>query len=103
MSKTFVRSEAAWKAFLFLVAGALSCVSSLAATLTVTSPLDNGPGSLREVVGAAAAGDVIQFDPALNGQVILLASQISVTRPLRIDGPGADQLAISGNNRVRIF
>jgi hypothetical protein len=91
------------KAFLCLLAGALSCVSSSASTLIVTSALDNGPGSLRDTIGAAAAGDVIQFDPALNGQVIALASQIRVTRELRIDGPGADKIAISGGNRTRIL
>jgi hypothetical protein len=69
----------------------------------VTTALDNGPGSLRATIATAAAGDAIQFDPALNGQVILLASQINVTRELRIDGPGADKIAISGDNRTRIF
>ncbi|HZE57649.1 MAG TPA: choice-of-anchor Q domain-containing protein [Chthoniobacterales bacterium] len=91
------------KAFLCLLAGALSCVSSSASTLIVTSSADTGAGSLRATISAAVSGDVIQFDPSLNGQVILLASELSVTRELKIDGPGADQLAISGGNRIRIF
>lgn len=91
------------RAFPCLFIGALSCVSSSASTLVVTSAFDSGPGSLRETIRSAVAGDVIQFDPSLNGQVILLASELSVTKALRIDGPGADQLAISGANRVRIF
>jgi predicted outer membrane repeat protein len=91
------------KALLGFVAGALSCVSSLASTLTVTRALDNGPGSLRDTIAAAAAGDVIQFDPSLTGQVVLLASQIKVTRELQIRGPGADKLSISGGNHTRIF
>src|SRR4051812_37726006 len=91
------------KAFLCLLAGGLSCVSSSASTLIVTSNADTGPGSLRATIGAAASGDVIQFDPSQNGQVILLSSELKVSRALRIDGPGADQLAISGGNRVRIF
>jgi predicted outer membrane repeat protein len=91
------------KAFLCLFAGALSCVSVSANTLTVTSPADNGAGSLRAMIAAAAAGDVIQFDASLNGQIILLATQINITRALRIDGPGADQIAVSGGNRTRIF
>ncbi len=102
MLKTFVR-PVAWKTFLSLLTGALSCASSLAATLTVANPLDNGPGSLRATIAAAAAGDVIQFDPSLNGQVILLATPLTVSRQLRIDGPGAEQLSISGGNRIRIF
>jgi predicted outer membrane repeat protein len=91
------------KAFLCLVAGALSCVSSSAATLTVTSTLDNGAGSLRATISSAAPGDVIHFDPFLNGQVILLASQLTTTRELTIEGPGADQITISGGNRTRII
>jgi hypothetical protein len=91
------------KASLCLLAGALSCVSSVAGTLTVTSSLDNGPGSLRATIGSAAPGDVVQFDPSLNGQVVLLASQLTVTRELKIEGPGADQITISGGNRTRIL
>jgi Chlamydia polymorphic membrane protein (Chlamydia_PMP). len=91
------------KAFLCLFATALSVVSSSASTLTVTNPLDTGAGSLRATIAAAAAGDVIQFDPSLSGQVILLASQISVVRELTIEGPGADKITISGGNHNRIF
>src|SRR4051794_25274705 len=91
------------KPFFCVLAVAVSCVSSYAGTLVVTISADTGAGSLRAIIGAAASGDVIQFDPSLNGQVILLASELSVTRELKIDGPGADQLAISGGNRIRIF
>ncbi len=91
------------KAFFCLVAAALWCASSSAATITVTSATESGPGSLRDLIGAAAAGDVIQFDASLNGQVILLASQINVTRALTIEGPGADKITISGGSRTRIF
>ncbi len=90
------------KVFLCLLAGALSCVSSSASTLIVTSSADTGAGSLRATISAAASGDVVQFDPSLNGQVILVASELSVTRELKIEGPGEDQLAISGGNRSRI-
>jgi predicted outer membrane repeat protein len=58
---------------------------------------------LRDRIAAAAVGDVIQFDPSLNGQVIILANQLNVTRALRIEGPGADQIAISGADRTRIL
>jgi len=50
------------KAFLCLLATALGSVSSFAGTLIVTNSADNGPGSLRATVAAAAPGDVIQFD-----------------------------------------
>jgi hypothetical protein len=91
------------RAFLCLLAGALSCVSSSASTLIVSSTLDNGPGSLRATIAAAVSGDVIQFDPSLNGQVILLASQINVTKALIIEGPGANNIGISGGNRTRLL
>ncbi len=58
---------------------------------------------MRAAIAAAASGDVIRFDPSLNGQDIVLASELSVTRELGIEGPGADKIAISGGNRTRIF
>ena len=91
------------KAFLSLLTGALSCVSSYAGTLVVTSSADTGPGSLRATISAAVSGDLIQFDPSLTGQTIVLATPLSVTKSLTINGPGADNLAISGGKRVRIF
>src|SRR3954466_4462193 len=91
------------RAFLCLLAGALSCVSSSANTFTVTSSADTGAGSLRASIAGAAARAGIQFDPSLNGQVILLATPLNVIRDLRIEGPGADQITISGGNRTRIF
>ena len=91
------------KTFLCLLAGALSCVSSSAVTLVVTSSADDGPGSLRERIGSATAGDVIQFDPSLHGQVVVVARPLNVTKALRIEGPGADKIAISGAGRTRIL
>jgi predicted outer membrane repeat protein len=91
------------KTFLCLLAASLWSVSSSAATLTVTSSADSGAGSLRATVAAAGAGDVIQFDASLTGQVILLASQITVNKALTIEGPGADKITISGGKRSRIL
>ena len=48
-----------------------------AATLTVTTTADSGPGSLRAAIAAASDGDTIQFDAALNGQTITLTSGCS--------------------------
>ncbi|MBI1918423.1 MAG: FG-GAP repeat protein [Planctomycetes bacterium] len=74
-------------------------------TLTVTSALDDGSaGTLRAVVNAAAAGDVITFDPLLNGQTITLTQgEINIAEDLTVQGPGASLLSISGNNASRIF
>jgi hypothetical protein len=77
-----------------------------AATFTVTSAADAGPGSLRQAIvqaHAAPGPHLIEFDlPA--GSTITLASTLVVDGPtLVIRGPGSDALAISGNNAVRHF
>jgi hypothetical protein len=77
---------------------------TLLSTLTVTSPADSGDGSLRAVIAAAQNGDQIVFDTSLHGQTITLTSgELAITKDLDIEGPGADQLAISGNRADRIF
>lgn len=73
-----------------------------AATVTVTSTADSGAGSLRQVIGAAAAGDTITF--ALpNPSVITLSSALVIAKNVTISGPGATALTISGNNVTRVF
>jgi hypothetical protein len=71
-----------------------------AATLTVTSPADSGPGTLRDQIAASNPGDTIDF--AING-VITLNNAISIGNPISVFGPGPSQLVISGNNVDRIF
>src|SRR5262249_10909840 len=73
-------------------------------TYTVTSPADSGDGSLRAVIAAAQSGDQIVFDPGLRGQTITLTSgELAISKDLDIEGPGADQLAVSGDHASRIF
>jgi hypothetical protein len=77
------------------------CVPS---TLTVTSTADSGPGTLRADIAAAQPGDTIVFSPSLAGQTITLTSgELVVNKSLTIQGPGAGQLAISGNQASRVF
>src|SRR5262245_27109320 len=68
---------------------------------TVTNLLDTGPGSLRDTIGAAQPGDVIDFMPGLSG-TITLGSPIDVNG-LTISGPGASVLRISGGHATRHF
>ena len=85
---------------------ALAAGSSFAraSTRLVTSPADSGAGSLREVIIAAQSGDQVVFDPSLAGQTITLTSgQLAITKSLDIEGPGADELAVSGNHASRVF
>lgn len=75
------------------------------ATLTVTNTNDDGTGSLRAAIAAAASGDTIVFDNSLAGQVIVLtSSQLDITKNLTIDGIAlASRVRISGNNARRVF
>jgi hypothetical protein len=71
-------------------------------SLTVTSSADSGPGSLRDAIASAVSGDTINF--AKNVHVITLTgTALEVSKNLDIEGPGANQLTISGNNASRVF
>lgn len=75
-----------------------------ASTDVVTNCNDSGPGSLRQVIGNATSGDTIVF--ALNPScslITLTSGEIDIPVNLTIQGPGANALAISGNNASRIF
>ena len=68
-----------------------------AATITVTTAGDSGPGSLRQALADATDGDTIQFDPALNGQTIALTSgELVIDKNITISGPGPQMLDVSG-------
>src|SRR5207245_6217535 len=74
---------------------------SHAATMTVTSLADSGPGTLREAIATASSGDTIDF--GITGTILLTSGEIAVSSDLAIDGPGAPALAIDGNLAGRIF
>jgi hypothetical protein len=63
-----------------------------AATLTVTNTNDNGTGSLRDTIAAAAPGDTINF--AVTGTISLTSGQITINKDLTIQGPGANLLTV---------
>ena len=76
------------------------------ATFTVHNLADAGAGSLRAAVVAANANpgaDVIAFTPSLQGTVALTSGELGVTDDLRVDGPGAGRLAVSGSDLSRVF
>jgi uncharacterized repeat protein (TIGR01451 family) len=67
---------------------------------------DNGIGSLRQTIldaNADSKESFISFIPELDGTITLTSGQLTITDSLVLDGPGADVLAISGNNRTRIL
>ena len=69
-----------------------------AATYSVTSTADSGPGSLREAIGFAngnAGPDTITFALASNSLIELLTT-VTITDGLTIDGSGVPGLTITG-------
>src|SRR5262249_46195105 len=86
------------------------------AVLTVTSPDDSGPGSLRAAVAQAeldATPDRIAFAPGLAGGTINLpsvgsvdsvwgASALAITTPITIEGSG-QTITRSGPAGIRLF
>jgi len=75
-------------------------------TVNSTDDVDDGvPGvlhcSLREAIAYAAPGDTIDF--AVTGTITLTSGELVITNDLTINGPGATNLTVSGNNASRVF
>ncbi len=83
---------------------------SLPSAFTVINLGDTGAGSgsqgdLRYCIDQANAlpgADVINFAGGLTG-TIRLGSELPITDDLTVDGPGADNLTVSGNDATRAF
>jgi hypothetical protein len=89
------------------VAAALAPALLLPATSafagTVTSLADDGTaGTLRAQIATADPGEVIVFGAGVTG-TILLDSELVIQKNLTIDGPGARQLRISGQDLHRVL
>src|SRR5262245_25786601 len=87
---------------LSLVLIVLFYVPAKAATLVVTNLNDSGSGSLRDALASAAASDTITFAPGLAGS-IPLASPLTISQTITIQGPGAVTLALDGQTNVRVI
>ena len=69
---------------------------------TVTSLADDGsPGTLRYEIANANSGDMITFSVA--GTITLTQGVLELSRDVMISGPGAANLAISGNSASTVF
>src|SRR3954453_11482331 len=76
----------------------------LPSTFTVTNLLDSGAGSLRAAVaGANANPGADSIDFAVTGTIGLTSGQLDINDSLTINGPGANQLTVSGNHASRVF
>lgn len=74
--------------------------SASAATITVTNNNDSGPGSLRQAIASAAAGDTIVV-PA--DTYTLTSAGLTITKSLTIQGAGATSTFIDGSGLYRVF
>jgi hypothetical protein len=98
------RGVAAACARIYLLLAALPAIAG-AASFTVSTLADSGPGSLRDAVDQAnrsTGADSIGFG-ALSGTITLTSGAIDIFDDLAISGPGAARLTISGNGTSRIF
>jgi hypothetical protein len=70
-------------------------------TITVTNTNDSGPGSLRQALADANDGDTINF--AVTGTIGLTSGELLVAKNITISGPGAENVAVDGNAKSRVF
>jgi predicted outer membrane repeat protein len=90
----------------------LEALEGRALLSTVTSLLDNGaPETLRYQIEHDSAGETITFGPTLfsgGAQTITLSQapgfgELQINQDLKISGPGAGLLTISGSDASRVF
>lgn len=93
------------RSFVLMLSLSTLAAPAAAATFTVTTLADSGPGSLRAAVAAANAApgdDTIRFQTGVTG-TITLAAEILVSDALVVEGPGPQVLALSGAGAHRIL
>ncbi|MEY2440082.1 MAG: hypothetical protein QOI34_1467, partial [Verrucomicrobiota bacterium] len=78
-------------------------VTAPAAVITVTNTGDSGSGTLRAALSSANNGDLINFSLPDPATIMLTTGELLITNNIRISGPGAAKLIISGNNSSRVF
>ena len=76
---------------------------ALLSTLTVTNDNDSGTGSLRYELGAAHAGDSINFAPSAYGTINLTSGPLQVATSVNIKGPGANKVTVNGGGKSTVF
>lgn len=70
-------------------------------TITVTNTNDSGVGSLRQALADANNGDTIDF--SVTGTIGVTSGELLVDKNIVISGPGANDLAVNGNAKFRVF
>jgi len=82
---------------------AAGLLDSCPGAVAVTSTADSGPGSLRQALVDVCSGGVISFGLTLPATITLTSGELAITQDVAILGPGAEQLAISGNDASRVI
>ncbi|MGC9358541.1 MAG: CSLREA domain-containing protein, partial [Anaerolineae bacterium] len=79
-----------------------------AATITVDTLADESDGScsdgdcsLRDAIAVASASDTINFD--VTGTITLTLDYLTIDKDLTIEGPGAADLIVNGDDTWRVF
>ena len=94
--------------FVFLLLLAAGALQAQVPTFVVSNTNDSGAGSLRQAIddaNIAGGNPTITFDAGAfaTPQVITLATSLSATTSMTVQGPGAGLVTISGNNAVRVM
>jgi predicted outer membrane repeat protein len=71
-------------------------------TLFVTSTDDSGPGTLREALANAVAGDTVDAT-GITGTILLTSGELVIGKSLTLRGPGPANLTINANSATRVF
>jgi Right handed beta helix region len=70
--------------------------------IVVTNTNDSGPGSLRQALVDANDGDTIDAT-GVSGTILLTSGELQISHNVTINGPGAENLAVSGGGNSRVF
>ena len=71
--------------------------------MVVTNLQDAGLGSLRHAIQTVAEGGEIRFAAGLSGTIRLASGELVLTKDVRILGPGATSIIVSGGGTQRAF
>ncbi|MBN1333130.1 MAG: hypothetical protein JW971_05140, partial [Synergistales bacterium] len=104
-SKRTLRYSVSCALFVFLLALFISFggTAVYSATYTVKNTNNSGLNSLREAIEAANDNDEVDEITFNVTGIITLSSQLQISSGMTIQGPGAEDLAVSGNDTCRVF
>jgi len=98
MKHPLIHSVTIFLILMTLTFSSVGVTPAYAATFTVTTTNNNGTGSLRQAITDAPSGSTITFDPSLSGMSIYLASTLTLSKNIIINGSAlASKITVSGD------